>query len=90
MRTASDTIDAVAPPSHCEATGVANRDKNNAGRPANPEGPNKPLGVRPKPKVRRALEKYIADQEVAVTSAAVLAAALEEFLRTRGYLSEES
>jgi hypothetical protein len=66
--------------------------KNNKpqGRPPNPEGPNKPIGMRPKPHVRKALDKYIADQDVEVKHAAVLAAALEEFLEKRGYLPADA
>lgn len=60
--------------------------KKKMGRPPNPAGPNKPIGTRPKPHVLEALRKYKEDQDVFVTDAAVLAAALEEFLKTRGYL----
>ncbi len=57
------------------------------GRPANPGGPNKPIGFRPKPRLRAALDKFLADQEVEVKDGAVLAAALEEFLTKRGYMA---
>jgi hypothetical protein len=58
------------------------------GRPADPEGPNKPIGLRPRRKLRLALEKYIADQDVHVFQSQVLAAALSEFLEKRGYYKE--
>ena len=71
-----------------KADNVPKDDKRSQGRPPNPEGPNKPIGMRPKPRVRKALDAYISAQEVEVTHSAVLAAALEEFLVKRGYLKE--
>lgn len=85
-----------APSVTLNAVGFAEReihdmseDKKPQGRPSVPGGPTKPIGVRPKPHVRKALDKYIADQEVEVSAPAVLAAALEEFLRKRSYLEPD-
>jgi hypothetical protein len=58
------------------------------GRPPNPEGENKPIGMRPKPHIRAALKKYKEGFDFEVTDSQVLAAALEEFLEKRGLLKE--
>ena len=77
----------VSQPCYEEAD-VPKNDKPGRGRPVNPAGVNKPIGMRPKPRIKAALDQYIEAQEVEVTAAAVLAAALEEFLVKRGYLKE--